>query len=358
MPFTGRFGIEEEFTLLDAFTLVPVSAEEVHAVVLGDVPGGGRLSAEFMTSQVEAATEPVGSLAQAREQLMRMRRMLAQHAPDGTVVAATGAPFALAGAARVTPTPHYDDVSQLIGRLASEHTVNGLHVHVEVTGDEERVRALLRLREALPLLLALSANSPFAFGVPAGLASWRSTLIRRLPVSWGPPIFTDAVHYRRTVDRLVGIGLLPARSSVSWAVRLSEQYDTVETRVADAQLEVEDTLLLAALTRAIVLADDVMPTSSAPDDLDASLWLAARHGMQARFCTADGGSESAWTAAERVLAGIRPVLDELGDAEFVDDRLAYLRADGTGAERQLRAHASGGVEALAELFSPPDHPLA
>ncbi|MFD5224073.1 YbdK family carboxylate-amine ligase [Microbacterium sp. NPDC058342] len=349
MPLTTRFGVEEEFLLLDAATLVPVSARALHDVVLGDAPEGGRLTAEFLTSQTEAATEPVPSRGRAQVQLSGMRRMLARHAPVGTIVAGIGSPFAVAGPMHISTSPHYDDVSDLIGRLAAEHAVNGLHVHVEVFGDEERVRALRRVREALPVLLALSVNSPFAGGLPAGLASWRSMLIRRLPVSWGPPAFEDADGYHRAVERLLDAGALPARSSVSWAARLSAQYDTIEVRVADAQLDVEDTLLQAALTRAIVVADDDDPAVTPAEELDASLWLAARHGMRARLLRADGPAEPAWAAVERMLSRIRPALDELGDAEFVTDRLARLRTEGTGSERQLRAHRESGTAGLASL---------
>src|SRR5690606_41912189 len=165
-----------------------------------------------------------------------------------------------------------------------------------VDGDEARVRALLRLRERLPLLLALSANSPWANGVSAGLASWRSTLIRRLPVSWGPPAFRDADEYHRTVDRLVEMGALPARSSVSWAARLSDRYETVETRVCDTQLSPEDALLLAALTRAIVNADGNVDDPMTPEVLDAALWLAARPGLDAQLPTGPGDAQSDSTA--------------------------------------------------------------
>src|SRR5690606_39523945 len=125
------------------------------------------------------------------------------------------------------------------------------------------------------VLLALSANSPFAGGAPAGHASWRSTLIRRLPVSWGPPPFHDADEYHRTVDRLMQMGALPARSSVSWAVRLSDRYRTVETRVCDAQLSAEDSLVRAAVTRAIVLTGERCEHPVSPAMREASLWVAA-----------------------------------------------------------------------------------
>lgn len=350
MSRSTRFGIEEEFVLLDSRTLAPVAADELHARVLGDVEGGGTIALEFATSQIETVTTPVSSLPQAGEQLDRMRRMLAQNAQEGTVVAATGSPFILIQAARLSSSPHYDDVSDMIGRLASEHVVNGLHVHVEVVGDEARVRAMLRVREHLPLLLALSTNSPFAGGVPAGLASWRSTTIRRLPVSWGPPPFQDADDYHRTVDRLLEMGALPARSSVSWAVRLSDRYETVETRVCDAQLSTDDTLLLTALVRALVAADDAVEHPMTPELLDASLWLAARHGMHARLLSGRGDAEDAWSTVDRMLDGIGPVLEELGDAEFVRAHLDRLRREGTGAQRQLQAYENGGAEGLAGLF--------
>lgn len=350
MSRSTRFGIEEEFVLLDAHALTPVFAGELYERALVAPHGSGTLKLEFAASQIEASTTPVRSLQQAREQLEAMRRALAQNAPDGTVVAATGAPFILFASARISPGQHYEDVAALLGRLASEHVVNGLHVHVEATDDEARVQALLRVRERLALLLALSANSPFSAGAPAGLASWRSAVIRRLPVSSAPPAFHDADEYHRTVDRLVEMGALPARSSVSWGVRLSDQYDTVETRVCDTQLSTDDTLLLAALTRAIAVADDPVAHPTMPEMLDGALWLAGRHGMDARLPSPDGGAESAWTTVERMLDEIGPVLDELGDAAFVRDRLDRLRTDGTGSQRQMRAYQSGGTRELSRLL--------
>ncbi|WP_259363521.1 carboxylate-amine ligase [Microbacterium esteraromaticum] len=250
----------------------------------------------------------------------------------------------------ISPSKHYDDVSTLLGQLTRQHAVNGLHVHVEVFGDEQRVRALRRVRAWLPVLLALSANSPFSYGVTSGLASWRSVLIRRLPVSWAPPEFCDADEYHRTVEQLVTIGLLPSRGSTSWAVRLSERFDTVEVRVADAQLRVDDALLLASLMRAIVVAEDLPDAVPPPAELDASLWLAARHGMQARLFTPDGGIEDAWSATQRMMQGIRDAVAEQGDEEFVDEHLSRLRSEGTGSQRQLRAYESGGVQALGGLY--------
>ncbi|WCM55727.1 carboxylate-amine ligase [Microbacterium sp. EF45047] len=351
MPRSVRFGVEEEFVLLDDRTLVPLSAASAQRQVLRAGTPGGSISKEYLTSQLECATDPVATLDEASTQLVELRGTVAAHAARlGAISGPTGTPFTLIGGPDVSVSPHYDEVAALLGGITREHEVNGLHVHVEVPDDEERVRALRRLRVWLPVLLALSTNAPFAYGGPSGFASWRSILIRRLPVSWCPPRFADAEDYHSMVERMVRIGLLPDSSSVSWAVRLSERFDTVEARVTDAQLRVEDTLLLVALIRAIACADG-LDDEARHEDLDASLWLAARHGMRARFFTPAGdGIEDAWGAVDRLLAGIRPVLDDLGDAAFVDEHLERLRRDGTGAERQLRAFEAGGVDALADLY--------
>ncbi len=352
MPHAVRFGIEEEYVLLDRDALVPVSGGDDRYAMFGEVPNGGRICAEYLSSQFECATTPLTSLQDAGEQLIGMRALLGGFAAERhALLGATGSPFATAGRAQISPSPHYDDVFELLGQLTQEHEVNGMHVHVEVADDEERVRALRRVRSRLPVLLALSANSPFAYGMHSGLESWRSVLIRRLPVSWSPPAFADADDYHRTVQRLVDIGALPVASSASWAVRLSENYDTVEVRVADVQLTVPDALLLAALMRGIVCTSDLTDERQREEELDASIWMAARHGMDARFLTVDGGLETAWDAVGRMLSGIRPALREFGDEDFVDDQLARIRREGTGSRRQAAAHAAGGVDGLRALYA-------
>lgn len=352
MPDAARFGVEEEYVLLDPDALVPVSGGDARYDVFGEVPSGGLICAEYLSSQLECSTTPVSSLAQAGEQLTAMRSSLAGFAArHHALLAPVGSPFATAGRSQISVSPHYDDVFELLGQLTQEHVVNGLHVHVEVAGDEERVRALRRVRAWLPLLLALSANSPFAYGLPSGLESWRSILIRRLPATWCPPAFADADEYHRTLERLVAVGAVPVPSSVSWAVRLSERYDTVEVRVADVQLDVADTLLLTGLMRAIICTEDLPDDAPPHEELDASLWLAARHGMAARLLTEDGSTETAWEAVQRLLSGIRPALRETGDEDFVDEHLARVRRDGTGSRRQLAAYAAGGVAGLRELYT-------
>lgn len=242
-------------------------------------------------------------------------------------------------------------MAELLGHLSHDHEVNGLHVHVEITDDEERVRALDRVRGWLPVLLALTGNSPFTNGRDTAFASWRSILIRRLPSSWAPPRFHDYDHYRAGVQRLIDVGAIADAASLSWAMRLSERYPTVEVRVFDAQLTAEDSVVAALLSRAIVVTEDQPRVDIGVDGIDASLWTAARRGMDARVIDpTTGDADDAWTVAERMLATIAPALREFGDEERVREGFARVRELGTGADRQRRAVDTGGTGALADLL--------
>lgn len=348
----ARFGVEEEFVLLDEQTLVPaaLSAETRQRIL--DERGSG-LTPEYLTCQLESATQPCRTLAEAGEQLERTRRMLGTIAADqGALVAATGTPFVSPNRFRVSPSPHYDAVSAQLVEITREHEVNGLHIHVEVTDDEERVRVVNRVRAWLPALLALTGNGPFAHGRDSGFDSWRSILIRRLPSSWTPPRFHDLTDYRAHVDQLVSMGAIAEASSLSWTVRLSERFPTVEVRVFDAQLTTEDTLLAVALTRALLCSDEVDDlVGTGMDGIDASLWTAARYGPDARLVDpVDGEIRPAWTIVEDLLTRLQPALEELGDAERVRDGIARLRVDGSGARRQRDAYAANGTAGLRELY--------
>lgn len=348
----ARFGIEEEFVLLDEQTLVPSALSAATRERLPEDPAAG-LTPEYLTCQLESATSPSTTRADAEAQLRRTRSLIGTYAADqGAIMASTGTPFISPNRFTVVSSPHYDAVAAQLVEITREHEVNGLHVHVEVVDDEERVRVLNRVRAWLPALLALTGNSPFTHGRDSGFASWRSILIRRLPSSWSPPHFRDLDDYRAHVEQLVAMEAIADASSLSWAIRLSERFPTVEVRVFDGQLTVDDTLLAVALTRALMVSDAI---DDAPeigvDAVDASLWTASRHGTEARLVDpASGEIAPFWSVASGLLDRVRPTLARLGDEDFVTEGLARIRADGTGAERQRRAYAENGSAGLRELY--------
>jgi carboxylate-amine ligase len=348
----ARFGIEEEFVLLDEETLVPLTIVDGMRQRVGQSSAGGRIMAEFLTSQFETVTDPLMTTEEAGTQLRALRaRLGAQAGAERAIVAGTGTPFATTRMVSVSASPHYDVVAGQLAHITRGHEVNGLHVHVELDDVEERVRALNRVRGWLPVLSALTGNSPFVEGLSSRFASWRSILIRRLPASWCPPRMNDYEDYRAHVDQLLALGAYTEATSIGWAARISERYPTVEVRVSDAQLDADDTLFAAALTRAIVLSDDERVAPGEIDGIDASLWMAARHGMDARIVDPTTGEVAdAWAVATRLLDVAHPVLQEHGDADFVADRLGYLRTDGTGAQRQERVYEQDGVAGLRALY--------
>ncbi|MCK2037849.1 YbdK family carboxylate-amine ligase [Microbacterium sp. SSW1-49] len=347
-----RFGIEEEFVFVEAAALVPTAVGADERRQLTAPATGGRITPEYLTCQVECATDPVSTRADALAQLRGLRTSIAAHATaNDTIAASTATPFATTNTAEVSVSPHYDEVAALLRHITRGHEVNGLHVHVEVPDAEERVRVLNRIRGWLPLLLALTGNSPFTNGLDSGFDSWRSILIRRLPSSWCPPRFHDFEHYLAHVDRLVTLGAIGEPASLAWAVRISERFPTVEVRVFDAQLDPEDSVLAAALVRAVASTDGAAWSSGSIDAIDASLWTAARHGTHARIMNpAAPDVVGVTTAASRLLDVIGPALDDHDDRAFVEDRMARIRSDGTGAERQRRAFAHAGVDGLRELY--------
>ena len=350
---SARFGIEEEFVVLDRETLAPIGMDHGARERITGRLGGGEVMPEYLTCQLECATAPVQNRADAAEQLRRMRALLAAHAAgEGALAAPSATPFIAPGEFVVSPSTHYDEVADQLAAITRDHEVNGLHVHVEVPDDEERVRALNRVREWLPTLLALTGNGPYAHGRNSGFASWRSILIRRLPSSWCPPAFHDFDDYTERVDRLVALGAIGDAASIAWAARLSRRFPTVEVRAFDAQLTPDDSLFAAALSRALILSDapDTVGPSD-PDAIDASMWTAARRGTHARVIDPTTGEAAPlWEAAAAMIAHARPVLAEQGDEEFVTAHLERIRVDGTGAERQERAYVRDGVDGLRDLY--------
>ncbi len=356
-----RFGIEEEFALLDEETLVPVplGGAAIDALTSGTgtfPPGGaGTVKKEFLTSQVEFATSPVRTLAEAEMQLRLCRSALTDFARAHRAVAVgMGTPFGVGPAGTVTESARYGKIAHWLGLISDTHHVNGLHVHVEIPDAEARVRALNAVRPWLPVLLALSANSAFADARDTGHASWRSIIMRRLPLFGSPPRFIDAAHYHATVDRLVRAHVIPDVASVAWAARISARYPTLEFRVFDAQLCAEDTLLLAALCRALVHTAPAEGTLHDTDVIQASLWSAARWGMDAILMHPVSGEPIAARSAIGLLRRTTaPALEESGDLPFVNQHLARLFREGNGADRQRAAHRDSGIAGLRALVSAP-----
>ncbi|GAB3532734.1 glutamate--cysteine ligase [Arthrobacter tecti] len=355
-------GIEEEYLLLDPVSGLPVfNATEVQELLeSGDTVTGEDIQRELLSCQIETATPVCETLTEAEESLLNFRRQLSAAARKAGVRASgtATAPRIEEGYPQLTDKQRYHELKSSARGIVADQFVNGLHVHVGIPDKETGVQALNRIRIWLPIITALSTNSPYWLDRDSGFASWRTVHYRRWPVQGCPPIFADTEDYERRIQRLVDTGVIIDRGVLTWVARLSDHYPTLEVRTADAQLEAQDSVLLAGLIRGLVStavqeALDCVPYPDPdPELLDAAQWQAARQGLgDVVVNPLTGKLVPAREQVDRLLEHIGPALDDAGDTHWIQSGLKTAWERGTGAERQRRAMQQSGMTGLIDLYT-------
>ncbi len=355
------FGAEEEFLLVDPSTGEPAPR---NTAVAGEAEARGvELQLELSSCQVETTSHVVTTSAELGEELIGLRRTAAQTAEAvGVQLLATGLPPATPHEFPVTDTPRYRRIGAQFGMIAHEQGTCGCHVHVEVPDRAAAIHVSNWLRPWLPSLLALSANSRVYRNADSGYASWRSVLWRRWPVAGPPPFFPAPEDYERTVRMLIDSEVILDRKMVYWDVRLSENFPTIEVRVADVPATVAETVLLATLVRAAVMTaldasrarreEGWEPGRLPPAALRAAYWKAAHDGLAGRALDLIHGSGAvpAREQLDALVQRVRPALEALGEYDRVTRELDRIAASGNGAMRQLRAWRQRGevMDVIAE----------
>jgi carboxylate-amine ligase len=316
-PYT--IGLEEEIMLLDPadWSLAQRSDD-----VLPQLPPGlaEHVSAETHQGALELSTDPHHTAAGAIEQLAGLRAWLtAELAEQGLAAAAAGThPFALWNETRVSPASRYQVILRTMADLARREPTFALHVHIGVADPEAAIRLLNRLRAHLPLLLALSANSPFWQGRATGLASTRTPVFGTFPRTGIPRRFHGYEDWVSTVDTLVRCGAFPEPTFLWWDVRPQPALGTVEVRVMDAQSEVAATAALCALVQAVARLEleeghAAERLVAAEELLAENRFLAARDGIEAELLDPAAGLRRPARAQLRALLdAARPHADDLG----------------------------------------------
>jgi carboxylate-amine ligase len=315
----------------------------------GDEDTTAHLVPELKAQQLELGTAVCRTLSEVESELRfwRGRADAAAAAVGGQVAALATSPVA------VEPVPttgqRYERMLGAFGLTAQEMLTCGCHVHVSVADDEEGVAVLNRIRVWLPVLTALTANSPFWQGVDTGYASYRSQAWHRWPSAGPNEIFTDAADYHRLVDSVLATETVLDSGMVYFDARLSEKWPTVEVRTADVALRVEDAVTLAGLVRGLVEtaareAGDGTPAPPVRSEvLRVAAWRAARSGLTGDLVDPRTGTPA---PAAEVLAAlldhVRPALADAGDEQRVADGLETLLRRGTGADLQRRVHRESG----------------
>ena len=354
-------GVEEEYLLLDQASGYPAPAADEVCRAAGLQPGLARAEVqhELLLAQLEVATPVCESLDEVGGHLLRLRRALGEAASQaGCLLAATAAaPFRQEGPAAITDTPRYRGLYEDAPQLVDEQLINGMHVHVGVPDRATGVAVLNRLRRWLPVLVALSGNSPFWNGRDTGFASWRTVVFGRWPVSGPPPAFADASDYERRVRGLVTGGVIRDIHQVYWQARLSERYRTVEVRASDVQLRVEEAVMLAGLIRGLTQTAiwrheaGTPEPETLPEIASAAGWHAARHGLDGSLIGAEGRPVAAREAARALLRHVLPALAEHGDADQVTALVERTLREGNGSRRQRAALADSGQRGLVRFIA-------
>ena len=342
-----QLGVEEELLLVDAETLAPVAV--AGSLLRFAADDGVALTAELQQQQVEVDTAPIRDLAELGDALRAERRTAADLAARaGARIAALGT-SPLPVAPQITPTMRYAAMVEHFGLTTSDQLTCGCHVHVEVESDDEGIGVLDRIRVWLPVLLALSANSPFWQGRDSGYASFRTQAWYRFPSAGPAPVWGSPAAYAAEVGRMVASGVLLDAHMAYFDARLAERYPTVELRVADVCLEVADTVLVAALARALVetAAREWRAGEPAPEVSTGMLrlasWRASRSGLAGPLLDPmTGGPRTAVAVVGQLVAHVAPALRASGDLDLVERCWADLQERGTGADRQRQVAREGG----------------
>lgn len=342
------FGVEEELLLVDAESLEPaaVSRRVVREHGVHPPRSGHRITTELQQEQIEVVSPPLTGLA---EQIAAIRegRGLADAAARavGARAVALAAPVT-AGAPHLVPEPRFRWLRERFGLVADEQLTCGLHVHVGIGSREEGVAVLDRIRVWLPVLLALSGNSPFWYGRETGFSSFRYQAWVRWPTSGPGEVFGSVEAHDRHVETLLRSGVPLDLGMLYFDARLSARYPTVEVRITDVCLDAEHAGVMAALARALVetaarqwrTGRPAPPASAA--QLRAWSWQASRSGVEGPLISpATAAPAPAGDVVAELLAVVHPVLAEWGEAEQVESVLAGVLRDGAGARRQRASFA-------------------
>jgi glutamate---cysteine ligase / carboxylate-amine ligase len=335
-------GVEEELMIVDGESMDLVSAIEE---MIEGVPSEteGEVKPELMQSVLEISTNVCRSAGEAAGQLEDLRRRVRETAESKGLTIGSSAthPFAKWEEQRIVERPRYLELVDALRFVVRQELLFGLHVHVGMDDPEKAIHVANGMRVHVPILLALSSNSPFWRGVPSGLMSTRTPIFKQFPRVGVPPCYEDWSDFESRVGFMVRAKAVEDYTYFWWDVRPHPNLGTVEIRVCDAQTRLEHTMALAALIQAMCKElvehyDSHNVLGTYPQEmLDENKWLAARYGLEGELVDLPSSSRvRSIDLARRLVERLRPHARELRcerEFEGVED----LIESGTGAQRQL-----------------------
>ena len=343
--------------ILDAETLELVNAIES---LLEDSPSG-EIKPELMESVLEVSTDPCQTTREAGEQLRALRRQVADTAASRNLAIGSAGthPFAMWEDQRIVARPRYRDLISALRFVARQELIFGMHVHVAVDDPDKAIHVANGMRVHMPVLLGLSANSPFWRADATGLASTRTPIFRAFPRVGIPPTYKDWADYEQRIEFMINCKVIEDYTYLWHDVRPHPNFGTVEIRVMDSQTHIEHTLGLAALVQGLVHElsehfESGQQLSTYPYEmLDENKWLAARHGLEGELVDLPHSDRVPTRAlARRLIDRMQDRLKDLGSDDDLD-AVEDLLDRGNGAARQVVVYEANHDlrEVMAEIVA-------
>jgi carboxylate-amine ligase len=360
-------GVELELHLVDLVTgdLVSASNEILEEMGSGH-PGGEHPKAkhELFQSTIEIITGVCDTPAEAKADLAATLAELRRSTePRGLLVVSSGThPFGLARRQLISPDPRYHELVEAMQWPARRLLICGQHVHVGVRDGQRAITIINELRRTLPLLLGLSASSPFFEGEDSGLASARSTVFEQLPTAGLPPQLADWVDFEAFMSTLLDTQLISSIREVWWDIRPHPVFGTIELRMCDAPPTLTEVASLAALAQCLVVwCDERIDAGELPDPprewtVRENRWLASRFGIDAQLIVDDDGAGGGPSRrplrelVEELVEVLDPIAERIGCQAEMHGVLDILR-HGSGSVRQrlLVEHGASLKDVVHEL---------
>ncbi len=355
---TFNIGIEEEYQIVDPKT------RELRSYITQMIEDNKRtlmeidIKPELHQSIVEVGTKVCNTPAEAREDLIKLRKgVMELAARNGLKIASAGThPFSKWMEQEITPHPRYEGTKEAMQMLAQQLLIFGTHVHIGIEDRETMIDVMNVARYLMPHLLTLSTSSPFWLGQNTGLMSYRSVIFRNFPRTGTAPRFNSWQEFQGYLRVLVNTNTIPDGTKIWWDVRPNHKYPTLEMRICDVCTRVDEAIAIAAIFQAICFKCWKLRTSNMtfrvyPSSLiDENKWRAVRYGLDGNLI--DFGKQQELPArqliGEMIEWFIGDVIDELGSRKEVEYAYRILE-EGTSAHRQLAVYErTGDLKAVVD----------
>ena len=342
-------GIEEEFQIIDPET------RELRSHMHQIVEGGKttlkeQVKAEMHQSVVEVGTNICKDIDEARREVTYLRKMIGEIAlKQGLVFGAAGThPFSRWQDQEITDHPRYHEIVDKLQDTARGNLIFGLHVHVGIPNREIGLQLMNQARYFLPHIFALSANSPFWLGRNTGFKSYRTKVFDKFPRTGIPDYFESVAEYDSYINLLIKTNCIDNGKKIWWDLRLHPFFETIEFRICDVPMRIDETIALAALIQAVVakiyklMKENLSFRNYKRALINENKWRAARYGIEGSLI--DFGKQEEVSTKDLIyelLAFVDDVVDDLGSRHEIK-YIEKMLENGTGADRQLKIYESTG----------------